>query len=202
MDELAWIRGAERLLIVAFGGMSIYLGYRLFFVAATSRGALDASVKDWKLSTRNLAPGIFFSLFGMVVLSSALSNTLAIKQAQPGALNEDKVASTEAREVLYIDRPPPKTPRDKATELAFALIQVETFLSTDGKTPDFHSLKPLAPKIASARHSVVESALGAGSLDWYEKTAQAVASDPTAFGKLTEHEKGNFQWLMSVLPKE
>jgi hypothetical protein len=202
LDELAWIRGAERLLIVGFGGMSIYLGYRLFFVVAAGRGALDASVKDWKLSTRNLAPGIFFSLFGMVVLSLALTNTLALGRAQPASFNENTAAAAAVREVQYLDQPPPRTPRDKASELAFALLQVESFLSTDGRTPDLLSLKPSAPRIASARQSIVESALGAGSLEWYERTSRAIAADSTAFGRLTEREKGDFQWLKSVLPKE
>lgn len=202
LDELAWIRGAERLLIVGFGGMSIFLGYRLFFVAAAGRGALDASIKDWKLSTRNLAPGIFFSLFGMVVLSLALSNALAIDRTLPGAFNENSATSASARRVRYLDQPLPKTSRDKATELAFALLQVESFLSTDGQTPDIFSLKPLGPRIASARHSIVESALGAGSLDWYERTSRDIAADSSAFGRLTEREKGDFQWLKSVLPKE
>ena len=60
------IRGIERLLIVCFGGLSIYQGYRLFVGGLT---AADSSIeasdgKSRKIKLTKIAPGIFFALLG------------------------------------------------------------------------------------------------------------------------------------------
>lgn len=196
MLELAWIRGAERLLVVCFGGMSIYLGYRLFFIAASNRGSLDAAIKDWKLSSKNLAPGVFFSLFGMVVLSLALSNSLSLESSQPSA------SGVVQSSVRYVNQPSQRTPRDKATEIAFALLQVERLLVSNGSSPQLVQIQPLAPKVSAARHVVVESASTPEAVEWYSRVTTKLATDPSAYGQLSKQEQEDYEWLKQVLPSQ
>ena len=73
-----------RMLIVLGGILCIYFGYRLFFVTKTKQG--DFKIKtgqNYELSLSDLAPGIFFALFGASVLVFSLINGITIK---PGDL--------------------------------------------------------------------------------------------------------------------
>src|SRR5262245_16195481 len=61
-----------RCLIAAAGALSIYLGYRLFFVVLERQGELLVKTGEKvELKMRNVAPGVFFALFGAVILAAA-----------------------------------------------------------------------------------------------------------------------------------
>lgn len=74
--EVEIIRAFERLLIVAFGGTSIILGWHLFKIGVVSPQSGIFSGKGFKFSLQKVGPGIFFSLFGTVVLSISLMHGL------------------------------------------------------------------------------------------------------------------------------
>jgi len=60
-----------RLAILILGGMSIYLGYRLFVESFNqtnnSEAELSAKFGDATLTLKNAAPGIFFAIFGAAI---------------------------------------------------------------------------------------------------------------------------------------
>ncbi len=74
----------ERLAAVIIGGVSIYLGYRLFqTVKATGEGS--GSVKlpgDVTVMVSRVAPGVFFALFGAVVV--VMSYAFPFYYEEPG----------------------------------------------------------------------------------------------------------------------
>ena len=61
-----------RLSIIATGALSIYLGYRLFlsglFPYAIEGSEFNAEILGNTFTLRNAAPGIFFALFGVIVI--------------------------------------------------------------------------------------------------------------------------------------
>ncbi len=61
-----------RLSIIATGALSIYLGYRLFlsglFPYAVEGSEFNAEILGNTFTLRNAAPGLFFALFGVVVI--------------------------------------------------------------------------------------------------------------------------------------
>ena len=61
-----------RLSIVATGALSIYLGYRLFlsglFPYAVEGNSFNAEILGNTFSLRSAAPGLFFALFGVIVI--------------------------------------------------------------------------------------------------------------------------------------
>jgi tetratricopeptide (TPR) repeat protein len=64
-----------RLAIIAAGVVSIILGYRLFthgISAADQGSAMSTSVGTMKLELKNAAPGTFFAVFGVVIISVML----------------------------------------------------------------------------------------------------------------------------------
>lgn len=76
-DDMLWIllvRMAERLLAVGIGGISIYLGFRLFTLMPDMPVG-DADIKlpgGVSILVSRIGPGVFFSLFGAVIASLSL----------------------------------------------------------------------------------------------------------------------------------
>jgi hypothetical protein len=79
--EVEIIRAFERLLIVFFAGASIFLGWHLFKIGAVSPQSGELSGKGFKFSLQKVGPGVFFSAFGAIVLSVALTNGLNIRES-------------------------------------------------------------------------------------------------------------------------
>lgn len=82
---LALMRPIERLLAVGIGGLSIYLGYRMFLALpehtdASGRVILPGGV-DVRLS--RIGPGAFFALFGALVVGLALWRAVAVEVPAP-----------------------------------------------------------------------------------------------------------------------
>ena len=73
MDPIT-LRFAERLVAVLFGGMAIYLGYRLFLEVPERRGGEGRFNFPWDASIvlTRVGPGVFFALFGAVVVGTSL----------------------------------------------------------------------------------------------------------------------------------
>jgi hypothetical protein len=72
-------RLAERIIIILFGGLSLYLGWRLFFVAAGRQNqSAEFSYKEIVLKLQRVGPGIFFAGFGALILFTGLWKNLAL----------------------------------------------------------------------------------------------------------------------------
>src|SRR2546421_1153464 len=89
-------RHFERLLIVLGGGLSIYLGYRMFL--AIPRAATAAETGEGKLElpggvsiyVTRVGPGVFFALFGAVILGLGLQHglKLEVREQRPGVATD------------------------------------------------------------------------------------------------------------------
>ncbi|MCG9770116.1 hypothetical protein L1D59_16070 [Pseudoalteromonas piscicida] len=93
--EVEIIRAFERLLIVFFAGASIFLGWHLFKIGVVSPQSGELSGKGFKFSLQKVGPGVFFSAFGAIVLSVALTNGLNIRESS----NDDNSGKSEARNI-------------------------------------------------------------------------------------------------------
>lgn len=104
---LVLMRPLERLLAVGIGGISIYLGYRLFLALpehsdSQGRIVLPGGV-DVRLS--RIGPGAFLALFGALVVGFALWRGVAVELPAGGATRDGsvEVAGTQALPAV----PPP-----------------------------------------------------------------------------------------------
>jgi hypothetical protein len=170
MTEIYVLRGIERLMTVGFGGMSIYLGYRLFSIVVSEKGGLNAQGQGWKIGMKNIAPGVFFSFFGMVVLAIALTKSIVVEPVARG--------SEEAR-VVQLNNPTFLNDRGAAGELVVALTLVENHVATSGKNPDLAQISILMPKLTKAKHLIADSAAGPRRTDWYFEQRQKIRSELT-----------------------
>lgn len=77
--EIEVIRAIERIVVVLFGGVSIVLGWQLFYIGVVSPQSGTLIGKGFKVSLQKVGPGIFFSLFGAAILVTSLVYGLSIE---------------------------------------------------------------------------------------------------------------------------
>ena len=61
-----------RVIIVIISGLSIFFGYKLFYLVTERQGNLIIKDKNRSLALSDVGPGVFFALFGAIVLVSVL----------------------------------------------------------------------------------------------------------------------------------
>jgi hypothetical protein len=84
-----------RVLIVIGGILSIYFGYRLFYIDKQTQGDLQIKKgENYELRLRDVAPGVFFALFGALVLGFSLLNGLTFKSGDVPDLRPAVVGAT------------------------------------------------------------------------------------------------------------
>lgn len=84
------LRMLERLLVVAIGGLTIYLGYRLFIdlpLQTNQQGKIELPGLSVTLS--KVGPGIFFCAFGCLVIAYALAKPVSSQFTQQLASTSD-----------------------------------------------------------------------------------------------------------------
>ena len=79
MDPLL-LRFLERLTVVLIGGMTIYLGFRLFLEVPEHRDSAGKVILPWDISIvmTRIGPGVFFALFGVIAVGLSLLRPLEI----------------------------------------------------------------------------------------------------------------------------
>ena len=62
-----WTRFAEKILALLIGGLSLWLGYKLFYRAAEERSKAEIEGGGFKFKAERIGPGVFFALFGSAI---------------------------------------------------------------------------------------------------------------------------------------
>lgn len=79
-DEMLVLgRIAERLIITVFSGFAIYAGYQLFKIGVVDPQSGELKGKGFSVKLQRCGPGIFFALFGAIILGMGLANPLTIR---------------------------------------------------------------------------------------------------------------------------
>ncbi len=86
IDTAIALRSLERLLGILIGGLSIYLGYRLFMNLPARREG-EGQIKLWDLSIvlSRVGPGVFFALFGALVVGLSLYHGVSVERVEGDA---------------------------------------------------------------------------------------------------------------------
>lgn len=185
-------RTIERLLIVIVSGLSLYLGYRLFGVNDDPKGILEAHTGDKLfLKMRNIGPGVFFALFGSVVLvwvvrspvdvtrpstASGPSGPTAVtvRDAMPAVSTGGKVSDTELIQSL--------------TTMEHAVAQLDSL-----RPEQRQQLSEAAGYLQYFKQPIVDHHFGSGTYDWWRSLSSSRRADPALFLKrLNDSQKAKF----------
>jgi hypothetical protein len=71
-------RVVERLLVCVFAGLSLTYGWNLFRVGVLTEQSAELTSKGWRVNLKRVGPGVFFALFGCIVLSISLKSPLTL----------------------------------------------------------------------------------------------------------------------------
>lgn len=156
--DIETIRGIERLIIVLFAGSSIFLGWNLFRVGVVEPQSASFSGQGYKFTLQKAGPGIFFTLFGSVVLSIALINGLTLT-------NKKKDGGTDVK-VMYAD--------EQKSELKMAAQSINTLslIDMDKLTMIPAKKKRISKAINNLeghRDNLVRQVFGKRKVDEYKK---------------------------------
>ena len=99
LDSLILGRIIERLFVVLFGGLALFLGWRLFMVGVADPQIAEIKFKDWKVSLRQVGPGSVFAALGIAVIGFALFRPLEISDNAKSA----DAADARGRKVSYLN---------------------------------------------------------------------------------------------------
>jgi hypothetical protein len=102
--DLLQLRVIERVLAVVIGGLSIFLGYRLFIKLPEQK---DSSGKvilpgDISIFFSRVGPGVFFSLFGAAVVVVSLQHGLELDLANKSNVTAESTEKTANLKVRYM----------------------------------------------------------------------------------------------------
>jgi hypothetical protein len=94
--DLLQLRVIERVLAVVVGGMSVYLGYRLFIKLPEQKDSSGKVVLPGGISVfvSRIGPGVFFSLFGAAVVVVSLQQGLELNLANKASMTAESTEKT------------------------------------------------------------------------------------------------------------
>jgi hypothetical protein len=185
-EILLYSRSAERLLIVLFAGCSLLFGYLLFFRATSLQGDLEAKGGDKVyLRLRNVAPGVFFALFGSGVLIVSLVYQISV----PTGKGEVGLSLGMA--------PPELADRETAAKRVAAISALMTFYRDRAAEAvpgaERSALQSAIPVVDSIRGDLIDQVFGAGSYAFYQSIdARRSAGQSNVVETLESNQKSRF----------
>lgn len=191
-NELAVIifRGFDRLLISGGGIISIWLGYKLFNKILPDNGSFDGGVGSWSLRMKNIAPGVFFALFGASTLIFSITNSLSYEKGVDG----DKFNGMISDSALRLDG-------ERALEIlnAVSVINIYKNKSADNLTPnEINKLNDSYAKLFTFQISLIDKVFGPGSFDKYQEISSELRRDPESFKKYSEQDRELYQTIKTL----
>lgn len=139
------MRAIERLLVVIGGGIAIYLGYRLFLaMPSAERGSGKVNLPGGiSIYLSRVGPGVFFSLFGAIVIGLSLHYGIAFNDNGRAAMNVASGPADSALERSWTgmtesapDRAVDSNERARVVSVVATLNRIERNLPGDLKATD------------------------------------------------------------------
>lgn len=115
-DIISILRMVERLLVVGFAGLSIFLGYRLFYNLPLEKDKIQKGsieLPGIKVVLSKVGPGIFFSVFGSLVLLQSLHEKIELTQKGAASITQKQTASQH-----FVGATEPVVPVNNSNSLA------------------------------------------------------------------------------------
>ena len=194
---LAIFRGSERLLIVIFGGISLYLGWNLFRRGVTIEQRAEFSKGNFSVTLQKVGPGVFFALFGAAILISATINTFS--HTEPS--NDGKSTGVNIRYLLNNED---KNKLFSTVEALNTIISVSKKLNDSNFRTEKIRLQQSVIRLIEIRSELLKSGMGEREYNLWKKyrndykSNKALIKDESILRTLEDAEK----WINAEIPQE
>lgn len=182
-------RSLERVVIVLVSGMSIWCGYKLFSIVteADSRGMLES--KGLKFRFSRVGPGVFFALFGSLVLSFSVAQKLEFPTKPAKEKGSAQQGDTIAGGKYYIDNHGELSLLENAIG---SLNGLKYLASLDSFSHyELDKLREYSTALQPLRALIVDSKFGAGSFSKFRSIELICESNLGSCDALLASSKDN-----------
>jgi hypothetical protein len=181
-------RVVERIIVVTFGGLSVYWGWRLFLAGVVSTSDAVFEKGDWKILFKKAGAGIYFAFFGSIVLIGSWWSPLrfsgtdvstSVRPSAPLSASTSSAASNGTN-LIYLDAGSPGDDtrrRFRALNTAIDLAKATDESSKRGLMTD---LAQAAPELEQLRTRMLEGTFGMDEIETWNKFGQRYASNQAA----------------------
>ena len=202
-EETAIIfRGIERLIVAISGAGGLVMGWHLFKVGVVNPQSGELKGKSWSVKLQRCGPGIFFGLFGTVIMAWLISSKIEFSETNKPAGTEKIVSQSN---FMYLGASDSET-------LAFVqgvnLLELDLHdrleqSKTSGDSMQAQRVaileKALAP-VAAIRQSTLNHRFGSDALQRHSEQKKRLEKNPSA---LSDADKVGFddieQWLQPMI---
>ncbi|HEM8822929.1 TPA: hypothetical protein U2R14_003553 [Raoultella planticola] len=217
-NELAVIifRGADRLLISIGGVISIWLGYKLFNKALPNNGSFDGGIGSWSVRMQNIAPGVFFALFGASALIFSITHPLAYEKenivdvvpreevSRETASNNDVLSqqgqSRSSFSGFGADSAPNLEAKNDFEILnALAIVNIYKNKNVDGLTIEqIKKINDSYTRLFVFQITLINKMFGVGSFDKYQAISSDIRQDPSLIKKYSQEDQMLYQSIKPI----
>jgi hypothetical protein len=181
--------GLERLLTIITGLASIYFGYKLFSVAIDNTGRLEGEWLKWKLKLHNIAPGVFFAIFGSAIIIASVIHPFTFNDGN--VLISGMNAASSSLDNRNEDATINSTMINSITTIVNTLKPQELNQSHDDKVKIMTAISNLV----GYRNVLVDKIYGDGSASWYLSKYDSISKGEIKYEKLTSSDKERYDSL-------
>ena len=180
-------RVIERILIILFGGMSLFLGFKLFSRIDNNEYNGDVEAKsgsDLYIKVRNVAPGVFFAAFGSIVLAISMQSPVVHSLNNSNGNPNEQLRHSFS---ILSDSEP------ELAKKAASIKLITDFYLENQKSLSKEELRLYQGAAVISKNMVrdiVDYLIGDGSYDLYEQSRRGLDSaTPTLIQQYPEHER-------------
>lgn len=193
-------RFGERFTVTLSGVLLLFLGYKLF-QKNTELGSLNAEIPDkLKLQIQRVGPGVFFAVFGTVLLVYVMTSTIEVDIRQDPSKN---TASSEKQTMRLSGFVADSlSDKEKSAQLARALALIKTYLIGGGAPTTAESQNELQDAIILVDAMIgdfVDSAVGKGAYAKYIFTVSQMVANPNYLDGLDDNTRSEFMQVQEIL---
>jgi hypothetical protein len=182
-------RALERLGIVAISGLTLWYGFRLFTIVTDADARARLEGQGFNLSFTRVGPGVFFALFGSVVLVYALKSPLDLPLSRGGGGDGQRVSyNLGSAQTSY-----------KATISALNQLEMVANQVNAGelRPADREQLVDSVERLSAVRPLLVDAEFGGGTYAEYSMVRDTCSRDPAACDAYLR-SRDKLQWFAEV----
>lgn len=203
MDTSIWLpivfRGTERLLIIVIAGMCVYFGFRLFDRALINDADVEGQYGKIRIILRRVAPGTLFALFGAIVVSIGIWQSISIS-----GLNEaqhDAQAQQSSFQVKWGLNP--LSTNDQKAQIFDALLAINRILyfaetGAPKNERERQELIEVLSKLRKHRKHLINHAYGPNAYEQYESWVSSSRDDPNFISRLSPEDQKLYQEIKEL----